>query len=120
MSSSSGSSKVQTIPRGFSCQVRRSSDLSVQLKHAIWSLLEGNMKDMCVAVSVSSTHALIILSRLSASSMGWDAKKKHAEVFHRFSRFVCIFRGSEGLPHKLAGFSMFRFEHEDGEALLYW
>ncbi|KAF6765987.1 acyl-CoA N-acyltransferase [Ephemerocybe angulata] len=55
----------------------------------------------------------------AASSLGWDAKKKHAEMFHRFSRFILVFQGPEPLAENLVAFSMFRFENEEEYCVLY-
>lgn len=61
--------------------------------------------------------------------MGWDAEEKQRELFHLDSRFIIL----SALPTKsdpggqeaqdaghIIGFSMFRFDYEEGEKLLYW
>ena len=62
--------------------------------------------------------------------MGWDPPSKKKELFHRNSRFVLLRRSQaqdgleldqqlhEELP--ILAYSMFRFEMEVGECVLYW
>jgi len=59
--------------------------------------------------------------------MGWDPPSKKQELFHRDSRFVILSRPpAQGSPHPVSGeppimaYSMFRFDMEDGECVLYW
>jgi hypothetical protein len=59
--------------------------------------------------------------------MGWDPSSKKEEIFHRDSRFVLLRRsqakdGLERLHEKLpiVAYSMFRFEMEDDDCVLYW
>lgn len=59
--------------------------------------------------------------------MGWDSSEKRKELFHTDSRFIIL---SIAGPHEghivaeesntIIGFSMFRFDYEEGEKLLYW
>jgi hypothetical protein len=59
--------------------------------------------------------------------MGWDPPSKKQELFHRDSRFVLLRRsqaqdGLERLHEELPilAYSMFRFDMEDDECVLYW
>lgn len=52
--------------------------------------------------------------------MGWDKGEKWAEIFHKFSRFILVFQGSEPVASNLVAFTMFRFEMEDNYTVLYW
>lgn len=61
------------------------------------------------------------LVRLLNSSFGWDPLPKQREVFNRMSRFILV-RPSENLPESLSlvGYTMFRFEREEDEDVVYW
>jgi len=60
--------------------------------------------------------------------MGWDPPSKKQELFHRDSRFVIIKRPqAQDRPDPLCAeitpimaYSMFRFDMEDDECVLYW
>jgi hypothetical protein len=60
--------------------------------------------------------------------MGWDPPSKKQELFHRDSRFVLLRRSQpqDGLEHlheelvPILAYSMFRFDVEDDECVLYW
>jgi hypothetical protein len=59
--------------------------------------------------------------------MGWDPPSKKQELFHRDSRFVLLRRSQAqgGLEHlheelPILAYSMFRFDMEDDECVLYW
>jgi GNAT superfamily N-acetyltransferase len=61
--------------------------------------------------------------------MGWDPPSKKRELFHRDSRFVVLRRSQaqaqDGLEHlheelPILAYSMFRFDMEDDECVLYW
>lgn len=54
--------------------------------------------------------------------MGWDAKEKQNELFHKLSRFVIVYRssGSTDEPGDVIGYVMFRFEEELDEEIIYW
>lgn len=67
--------------------------------------------------------------RSSKSSMGWHPNEKQQELFHTDSRFIilrlCVensdsARGVSTEIDNIVGLSMFRFDYEDGEKLLYW
>jgi N-alpha-acetyltransferase 40 len=67
--------------------------------------------------------------RSSESSMGWDPSEKQGELFHPDSRFIVLSYASEDPScdsqepdnaQRIIGFSMFRFDYEEGEKLLYW
>jgi N-alpha-acetyltransferase 40 len=75
-------------------------------------------------------HRLRLLKRVgryTKSSMGWDPPSKKQELFHRDSRFVLLRRSQaeDGLEHlheelPILAYSMFRFDMEDDECVLYW
>ncbi|KAG6911912.1 hypothetical protein DXG01_000159 [Tephrocybe rancida] len=48
------------------------------------------------------------------SSFGWDPSSKQEELFNRLSRFILV-----DVADELAAFSMFRFEYEEKENILY-
>ncbi|KAF8898671.1 acyl-CoA N-acyltransferase [Infundibulicybe gibba] len=50
------------------------------------------------------------------SSFGWNPPEKKSELFHKLSRFILV-RPNTGGP--AIAFAMFRFEHEDGEDVIY-
>lgn len=63
--------------------------------------------------------------------MGWVPKEKKEELFDSKSRFiiVCSSDAEENLgsdeppqrdPDRIVAFTMFRFEYEEEENLLYW
>lgn len=59
--------------------------------------------------------------------MGWDPPSKKLELFHSDSRFVLLRRSQaqDGLEHlheelPILAYSMFRFDMEDDECVLYW
>jgi hypothetical protein len=68
------------------------------------------------------------IGRYTKSSMGWDPPSKKQELFHRDSRFVLLRRSQQaqdGLEHlrgvlPIVAYSMFRFDMEDDECVLYW
>lgn len=51
------------------------------------------------------------------SSFGWDPDAKRKELFHSLSRFILVY---EVDTDELLAFTMFRFEVEEGEILIYW
>ena len=63
--------------------------------------------------------------------MGWDPPSKKEELFHRDSRFVIIRQRPQGQDRPdsdspsaggipAMAYSMFRFDVEDDECVLYW
>ncbi|KAF5377495.1 hypothetical protein D9615_005342 [Tricholomella constricta] len=78
-------------------RVLLSAELREPEKDAIWRVFEDNMHNL-----------------YSQSSFGWDPPSKRAELFDPLSRFVLI----ETDGHMVA-FSMFRFESEEDEDVLY-
>lgn len=55
--------------------------------------------------------------------MGWDADEKRKELFHADARFIILSLPSAPAMDDAAtvvGFTMFRFDYEEGEKLLYW
>ncbi len=66
---------------------------------------------------------------MSQSSMATTPSKKKKELFHRASRFVIVYstpQGEDGAQQQqrdeknIAAFSMFRFDFEEDEEVLYW
>ncbi|KAF8481181.1 acyl-CoA N-acyltransferase [Russula ochroleuca] len=93
----------------YSTHVATSSELSEAEKAHIWDMLEHNMQHM-----------------YTGSSLGWDPPSKKRELFHRNSRFILLRRSpaEDGLEHldgelPIMAYSMFRFEMEVGECVLY-
>jgi len=60
----------------------------------VWDILERNMKKL-----------------LQESSLGWDARAKRAEIFHKDARFL-VYREGSGRSDEtvIAAFACFRFE----------
>ncbi|KAI9445194.1 acyl-CoA N-acyltransferase [Lactarius indigo] len=93
----------------YAAQVSTSSELSDVDRQSVWELLEQNMRHMYVG-----------------SSMGWDPPSKKEELFHRDSRFILLRRSHVqddadtvcGEP-SIVAYSMFRFEMENDERVLY-
>ena len=59
--------------------------------------------------------------------MGWDPPSKKKELFHRDSRFIILrcSQAQDGVDHlqedlPIMAYSMFRFEIENDECVLYW
>lgn len=75
---------------------------------------------------------MTVIYRASKSSMGWHPSDKQIELFHSEARFIilsCTAEESDGdgalpdgaeIAETIVGFSMFRFDYEEGEMLLYW
>ncbi|KAF8078555.1 acyl-CoA N-acyltransferase [Lyophyllum atratum] len=78
-------------------RTRLSNDLCETEKNAIWTLFEHNMRELYVQ-----------------SSFGWDPPSKRAELFNSLSRFVLI-----DVDSQLVAFSMFRFDIEEDEDIIY-
>ncbi|KAH9175362.1 acyl-CoA N-acyltransferase [Lactarius sanguifluus] len=94
----------------YTTQVSTSSELLDVDRQSVWELLEQNMRHMYVG-----------------SSMGWDPPSKKEELFHRNSRFILLRRSQVqdddadpvcGEP-SIVAYSMFRFEMENDERVLY-
>ncbi|RDB28763.1 N-alpha-acetyltransferase 40 [Hypsizygus marmoreus] len=86
-----------TIPNAYTFKVARAKELSDHERDSIWAIFNENMRDL-----------------YSRSSFGWNPASKLAELFDPLSRFILV--------HEEAGmvaFTMFRFEYEDGENILY-
>jgi hypothetical protein len=59
------------------------------------------------------------------STFGWDPASKQQELFDPLSRFILVHQQSQylsnGHPSKrLVAFTMFRFDREEGEEVVYW
>lgn len=99
------------------------SEITDTEREKIWVLADHNMRDMCEP----SLNASVLISSwehcsATHSSMGWDMKAKKKELFHTESRFIITYRSDKTTwdVDEIAGFTMFRFESEYGEKLLYW
>lgn len=97
--------------RTFAVRLSASSELTREDQDAIWTILDRNMSAMS-----------------SQSSMGWDVQEKQKELFHPEARFIILsaacaesdsIQPEEQEPRHIVGFSMFRFDYEEGEKLLY-
>ncbi|EKM61181.1 uncharacterized protein PHACADRAFT_134503 [Phanerochaete carnosa HHB-10118-sp] len=94
----------------FSVRLLKSSELTNEERDSMWAIIEHNMSTMS-----------------SQSSMGWDAEDKQKETFHSDSRFIILSVAtsesdtgrSEQQGAQVIGFSVFRFDYEEGEKLLY-
>ncbi|KIP12440.1 hypothetical protein PHLGIDRAFT_61775, partial [Phlebiopsis gigantea 11061_1 CR5-6] len=57
------------------------------------------------------------------SSLGWDADEKRKELFHADARFIVLSLPPaptmDDAAPSFVGFTMFRFDYEEGEKLLY-
>ena len=61
---------------------------------------------------------MLVCSYLNSSSLSWDPKVKKKELFHSNSRFILVHPTDLTIP--LLAFSMFRFDKEEDEVVLYW
>lgn len=60
--------------------------------------------------------------------MGWDSSDKQKELFHHDSRFIVLSTAvatdvgnlEADMVNTIIGYSMFRFDYDEGEKLLYW
>ncbi|KAI0963801.1 hypothetical protein AcW1_000774 [Taiwanofungus camphoratus] len=112
----------------YELQVFTSSELSDGDKKAIWTLFEQNMHDLYD----SAAHPFCCLTlwrRYVSSSFGWNEAAKRQELFHTLSRFVVVRRDEtkdngepakrEGPVKPIVAFTMFRFDREEGENVVY-
>ena len=73
------------------------------------------------------------IGRYAKSSMGWDPPSKKEELFHHDSRFVITRQRAQAqdgpdpdspsageVPSPVMAYSMFRFDVENDECVLYW
>jgi len=89
----------------------------------MWDIYEQNMQHMYGLITLVTNAYPRVIGRLTGSSMGWDPPSKKQEIFHRDSRFVLLRRSQaqDGLEHlPIMAYSMFRFEMEEGDCVLYW
>ncbi|KAH9898042.1 acyl-CoA N-acyltransferase [Cubamyces lactineus] len=91
----------------FHVRVKVSSALIDSEKVHIWNLYEVNMRAL-----------------VEPSSFGWDPPEKREELFHNDARFILVYLDDPGSPDgksppPLIAFSMFRFEQEEGDDVLY-
>ncbi|KAI0051782.1 acyl-CoA N-acyltransferase, partial [Auriscalpium vulgare] len=92
----------------YTVEMFRAADMPLALRASVWDILAANMQHLYVS-----------------SSMGWDPEEKKLELFHANSRFILLRPAtapeasspSDGAA--VAAYSMFRFEMEFGERLLY-
>jgi hypothetical protein len=52
------------------------------------------------------------------SSFGWKPAKRKKEIFNGLSRFLLVNDPQNKV--RVLAFCMFRFEHEEGEDVVYW
>ncbi|TDL28728.1 acyl-CoA N-acyltransferase [Rickenella mellea] len=92
--------------RLYSFQTVTSSELSQHIRDEIWRIFESNMQVL-----------------YHKSSFGWDPPSKRSELFHKLSRFLLIWSIPSGESTSqqltLQGYSMFRFEREDRQNMIY-
>ena len=64
------------------------------------------------------------VGRVEPSSFGWHPSKKKKEMFHRNARYILVFSGAlheeNGQSALPIAYSMFRFDREAGEDIIYW
>jgi len=87
--------------------VATASELDSDERDVIWAIFETNMYQFYVD-----------------SMFGWDPASKREELFHRLSRFILVHRQSQpvGGSHsskRLVAYTMFRFDMEDGDEVVY-
>ncbi|KAI0788577.1 acyl-CoA N-acyltransferase [Abortiporus biennis] len=97
----------------FVFKVKLAAQLKNDERARIWQIVDSNMRDIA-----------------SKSSMGWKPTQKKKELFSTKSRFILVYQ-SQGAKNAgdnnlgdlktadIVGFVMFRFEHEEGEDLVY-
>ena len=79
-------------------------------------------KPICTTcISIFFCQSVLTLPSLFASYLkspflGWDPKAKKQELFHSKSRFILV----HSTDLAVLAFSMFRFEDEEDEVVLYW
>ncbi|KAJ8084082.1 hypothetical protein PM082_002849 [Marasmius tenuissimus] len=78
-----------------------SKDLPNDIRDAIWQIFEENMYSLYA----------------NSPTFGWDPKAKKKELFHKHSRFLIASPANQS--DTLAGYTTFRFEHDQDENLLY-
>ncbi|KAI0330544.1 acyl-CoA N-acyltransferase [Cubamyces sp. BRFM 1775] len=92
----------------FYVRVKLSSSLTDNEKSHIWDLYEANMRAL-----------------VEPSSFGWNPSEKREELFHRDARFIMVYlddpdsQDSKNSHPAPVAFSMFRFELEEGDDVLY-
>ncbi|KAI0257555.1 acyl-CoA N-acyltransferase [Lactifluus subvellereus] len=93
----------------YLAQVVTPSELSDTDQKSIWDIFEQNMRHI-----------------YTKSSMGWDPPSKKQELFHRDSRFILLRRRQSQdradplcVEPPIIAYSMFRFDMEDDECVLY-
>ncbi|KAF8168034.1 acyl-CoA N-acyltransferase [Crassisporium funariophilum] len=84
----------------YRVEVLHGDELQATQREAVWVIFEANMREL-----------------YQNSSFGWDPETKRKELFHNLSRFVLVQQDES--PNPLVAFSMFRFEQEDEDDVLY-
>ncbi|EGO00059.1 hypothetical protein SERLA73DRAFT_160099 [Serpula lacrymans var. lacrymans S7.3] len=99
--------------------VLASSELTEDHRKSIWDIFEDNMRALYMT-----------------SSFGWDPSSKQTELFDPLSRFILLERMNENnqleegaespigvesstFPRTLVAYTMFRFEREDSQNVIY-
>ncbi|KDR85062.1 hypothetical protein GALMADRAFT_233668 [Galerina marginata CBS 339.88] len=80
-------------------QVLHSNDLKQNQRDSIWAIFEANMYEL-----------------YKNSSFGWDPVAKRKELFNSLSRFILLYQTD---TRTLEAFTMFRFEDEEDEDVIY-
>ncbi|KAJ4486227.1 acyl-CoA N-acyltransferase [Lentinula aciculospora] len=88
------------LPDGYECTFSLADELSEDARAQIWQLIDGNMRELCVD-----------------SSLGWEPLTKQKEIFDPLARYITLSHASKS--NEIVGYSAFRFEHEEGEDILY-
>ncbi|KAF9499717.1 acyl-CoA N-acyltransferase [Pleurotus eryngii] len=95
-------SEIDTKGNKYTLEVKYASGLLKDEKDTCWEFLTTNMQALQVNYEASPT-------------MGWHPDKKKRELFHRLSRFILAYDNDSAL----VAYTMFRFEFEEDENLVY-
>lgn len=101
----------------ISFSIAFSDDLEDGVRETIFKIFSDNMKSMYAtfhsSIAYASPYRLTALPE--SSELAWNEKRKRKQIFNSLSRFILVQSESKDL----VGFSLFRFEHEDEENMLY-
>ncbi|KZV71288.1 acyl-CoA N-acyltransferase [Peniophora sp. CONT] len=93
---------MQGSNASYALQVAKATELTDSDRESIYSLWEANMKDFY----------------MQSTSQPFNPTEKREELFHPDSRFI-VYRSGEDLSSTLAAYSMFRFDFEEDELVVY-
>ncbi|KAF9069107.1 acyl-CoA N-acyltransferase [Rhodocollybia butyracea] len=88
------------LPDDCTCTFYLATEIPEGSRAEIWKICEENMREM-----------------YTSSSMGWNPAEKQAELFNPLARFILLTPADK--PTVIAGYTVFRFEYEEEEDLLY-